>query len=45
MLCYCCNYKNIDLKLSERSWICPECGEVHDRDLNAAINIKNEGLN
>jgi putative transposase len=42
-LCHCCGYKNVNLKLSDRSWTCPECGEVHDRDLNAAINIKKEG--
>jgi putative transposase len=43
-LCNCCGYKNDNLSLKDRIWTCPDCGEVHDRDLNAAINIRNEGL-
>ena len=42
--CHCCGYVNKSLKLSDRQWICPECNSVIDRDLNAAQNIKDEGL-
>jgi len=41
-LCHICNWKNADLKLSDRSWICKDCGAHHDRDHNAAKNL--EGL-
>jgi len=43
-LCSGCGYKNAELERSARSWICPACGVVHDRDVNAAVNIHREGL-
>ena len=44
-LCNVCGYKNTKTKdLSVRAWDCPKCGTHHDRDINAAINIKNEGM-
>ncbi len=39
-----CGGKNNHLKLSERSWTCSGCGTLHDRDLNAAKNIRAAGL-
>lgn len=39
-VCNNCGHIYRDLRLSERKWTCPVCGKVHDRDVNAAVNIK-----
>jgi len=41
--CSICGYIYRDLKLSERSWLCPECNTKHDRDRNASYNILRVG--
>lgn len=47
-LCHVCGYKNMQISgmsgLKIRGWVCPVCGTYHDRDVNAAINIKVEGM-
>ena len=42
--CNHCGYIKKDLKLSDRQWVCPTCGEIIERDYNAACNILDEGL-
>jgi len=44
-MCSGCGHIKTDLKLSDREYICENCGQVLDRDLNAAVNLKNYGLN
>ena len=44
-LCSICSYKNsITKSIKIRKWTCPECGTVHDRDINAAKNILSKGI-
>ena len=42
-ICHCCGFCSPEISLGTKLWTCPECGSVHDRDENAAINICNEG--
>ena len=43
-MCSGCGHVQDDLKLSDRSWTCPKCGIIHDRDVNVAINIMDFAL-
>ncbi|HEY9831435.1 MAG TPA: RNA-guided endonuclease TnpB family protein [Stenomitos sp.] len=43
-LCSTCHYQISEMSLDVRTWICPSCGTHHDRDGNAAINIRAEGI-
>lgn len=43
-LCHDCGHKYNGLQLSEREWVCEQCGTTHDRDVNAALNIRDEAL-
>ena len=42
--CCTCGHVHKELTLSDRTYICPVCGHVMDRDKQAAINIKNEAI-
>ncbi len=42
--CSCCGFVSESMPLDVRSWKCPECGSIHDRDVNAAVNILAAGL-
>ncbi len=41
--CSICHHINKELKLSQRVWVCPNCKSVHDRDINASVNIDRVG--
>ena len=43
-ICHNCGYKNSELRLNERNWICPNCGAELSRDENAGKNLRNVGL-
>ncbi|MFV0557988.1 MAG: IS200/IS605 family element RNA-guided endonuclease TnpB [Enterococcus sp.] len=43
-ICSTCGHNDGKKELSVREWLCSNCGTVHDRDINASMNIKTEGL-
>jgi putative transposase len=43
-LCSVCGFHNSELTLADRTWICPSCQTEHDRDVNAATNIRKFAL-
>lgn len=43
-ICSCCHSKNPDVTLGVKAWTCPACGMLRDRDWNAAINIREKGM-
>ena len=43
-LCSVCGYINKGLELHDREWTCAQCGADHERDVNAAINLKNYAI-
>ncbi|MPY49769.1 RNA-guided endonuclease InsQ/TnpB family protein [Streptomyces acidicola] len=42
--CSACHAKGPKMDVSVREWTCAECGVVHDRDVNAAVNLRDEGM-
>ncbi|WP_249322100.1 transposase [Halomonas sp. PGE1] len=42
--CHVCQHKRDAMPLNVRSWECPACHTQHDRDINAALNIKQQGI-
>ena len=42
--CHCCGHKMAEMPLKVREWQCPSCLTHHDRDINAAINIRQKGI-
>ncbi len=42
--CHDCSWIKKDLTLADRVWQCEQCGAVHERDLNASLNIRDEAL-
>ena len=43
--CNICGYVNKDITIEDRGWICPKCGTEHNRDKNAAMNLRDVALN
>ena len=43
-LCSCCGWKNNNLTLREKAWTCLDCGAFHERDENASLNLREEGI-
>lgn len=42
--CSACHARGLRLDVSVREWTCRDCGVVHDRDVNAAVNLRGEGM-
>ncbi|HBV5299192.1 TPA: transposase, partial [Klebsiella oxytoca] len=42
--CHCCGHKMAEMPLKVREWQCPVCLTHHNRDINAAMNIRLKGI-